>query len=107
MIRPRCTLRWMVLAVMLVGLLLGAAELVRRNRRAALLPPPPPWAPASIRSSGMNLYVNMDDVRAGVDPPRTKWVRMLGVDTYLTEDAPGSLGPGEFKRRFSARNPAR
>ncbi len=99
-IRPRFGIRCLMLAVALAGLLAGGAEWVRRNRRAALLPPPPPWGPAAHpvrRQPGPDLWVNWDDVRAGIDPPRAKWVYFFADGSCQTADAPpGAVRPGQI-----------
>jgi hypothetical protein len=72
--------------VLLAGVLFAWAELYRRDRRTPRVPPlptwfnsgrplPPPWLPASpCTTAGARVWINMDDVQAGVKAPRTKWV---------------------------------
>ncbi|MHB1561458.1 MAG: hypothetical protein ACYC61_28755 [Isosphaeraceae bacterium] len=100
MVRPRYSLRSLILAVLLVGLLLGGMELARRKRPENGLPGPP-WEPILTPwVNGCFILVHMDDVRAGIDPPRMKVAYPVGNDKYRTGDLTGRLEPGEFNRLY-------
>jgi hypothetical protein len=91
---PRYTIRCLTVLIALAAVLLGGFELERRRRTAHPRPPLSwPWVPAVPGvSNSSNLYVNAEDIEAGIDPPRAKYVHEEGPDRYRIEDAPGAPG---------------
>ncbi len=97
-VRVRWTVRKLMVVVAVVAVLLAGVELVRRWVKPG---PPLPWpwgAPAQLVNHDSLLYVNMEDVRRGIDPPRAKWVHFDYRGGYRIEDAPGALRPGWARR---------
>jgi hypothetical protein len=77
-------IRWLMLAVAAIAFALGGVELARR--RSEPRPPlPPPGVVESSRASGSItvVYVNGDDLRAGIDLPRKKFVFYARRDVEL------------------------
>jgi hypothetical protein len=92
--RPR--IRWLMLAVAVAAVVLAGVALWRRPAEPPL---PLPWfAPSQSVHHNSVLYVNGEDVRLGIDPPRAKWVHGRGKGVRI-EDAPGAIPPGWSRRK--------
>ncbi len=69
--RPHYTLKRLMLAVLIVGLSCGGVELGRRQFYREPEPPEWPWFPGAMNHFEIT-YINMNDVKRGIKPPRTR-----------------------------------
>jgi hypothetical protein len=73
----RFSIRWLMVAVAVIAVGLGVFELTRRPK----VPLPEPWMfpepwilPLQDSSGHWFLCINGDDLRAGIHPPRRRWI---------------------------------